>query len=71
MMKKEVWSHRAHITHVYFSRLWLSNTIFIIRDIIPVIPAEVDVYDVCGVSTDVEVGFVADVDAELMKSGQN
>ena len=34
-------------------------------------PADVDVNDVGGVSIRVEVGFVADVDAELMKSGQN
>ena len=34
-------------------------------------PADVYVYDIVGVSTNVEVGFVADVDAELMKSGQS
>ena len=34
-------------------------------------PVGVNVYDVGGVSINVEMGFVADVDAELMISGQN
>ena len=34
-------------------------------------PANVYVYDIGGVGTNVEVGFVADVNAELMKSGQS
>ena len=34
-------------------------------------PANVYVYDIGGVGTNFEVGFVADVNAELMKSGQS